>query len=471
MKKLTWIFLGFGFFLCFVAVLQGQTATRDSQENEAAVRPYDPLLDGPKRGRKERWPILPAAKTMVEDVLRPQGTLKNERVLSAMMRIPREKFVPPVHRSMSYEDIALPIGNAQTISPPYIVAYMTEMLDPQATDTVLEIGTGSGYQAAVLSLLVQDVYSIEIVEPLGKRASKTLKKLGFKNVHTWIGDGYQGWPEAAPFDKIIVTCSPESVPQPLIDQLKEGGRMIVPVGERYQQTFYLFKKTDGKLEEERLSPALFVPMTGEAEEQRAVRPDPENPEIIGGDFEETSETGLPLGWHYSRNATIREESDAPSGKKYIRFEIKPDSKAAVSDNRNVFEGGGFSATPNSGTGKKIDADSSNLQAAQLIQGFAVDGKNVTHLKITAEIRGENIALMYPNQRNPRGTIVLIFYDEDRETLQQIELAQAWGTFDWHSFSTEITVPKAAREAILFIGLFQMTGQLDMDAVFVQRSEK
>ncbi len=143
--------------------------------------------------------------------------------------------------------MALPIGDSQTISSPFIVALMTAALDPQPTDKVLEIGTGSGYQAAVLSPLVEHVYSIEIVEELGQTAKRTLSRLDYKNVSTRIGDGFLGWPNAAPFDKIIVTCSPESVPRPLIEQLREGGQMIIPVGERYQQTLYRMTKKDGEL--------------------------------------------------------------------------------------------------------------------------------------------------------------------------------------------------------------------------------
>ncbi|MCL2306270.1 MAG: protein-L-isoaspartate(D-aspartate) O-methyltransferase, partial [Planctomycetaceae bacterium] len=275
----------------------------------------------PTTKKKDPWPVIPAAQKMVEEELLPQGSLKNEAVLDAVMRVPRDKFVPPVHKNMAYRDTALPIGNAQTISPPYIVSYMTEKLDPQPDDKVLEIGTGSGYQAAVLSLLVNEVYSIEIVESLGKRAARTLKKIGYKNVFTKVGDGYQGWPDAAPFDKIIVTCSPESVPQPLIDQLKDGGLMIIPIGERYQQHFQLLRKKGTELEKESLTPALFVPMTGEAENNRIVLPDAKNPSIIGGDFEQTTETGHPVGWHYARNATVLEDTQSPSGLKFIRFEI------------------------------------------------------------------------------------------------------------------------------------------------------
>jgi protein-L-isoaspartate(D-aspartate) O-methyltransferase len=179
--------------------------------------------------RREKFPVVEKAKLMVENELLPQGGLINSTVIDVMKRVPRHRFVPPLHQSIAFRDQAIAIGNAQTISPPYIVAYMTEQLDPQPGDKVLEIGTGSGYQAAVLSLLVDQVYSIEIVEPLGLRAEKTLQTLGMDNVHVKVGDGYKGWPEAAPFDSIIVTCSPESVPQPLIDQLREGGRMIIPI--------------------------------------------------------------------------------------------------------------------------------------------------------------------------------------------------------------------------------------------------
>ncbi len=187
------------------------------------------------------------------------GTIK------AMERVPRHFFVPEAAKPFAYQDGPLPIGYGQTISQPYIVAFMTEQLKPKPTDRVLEIGTGSGYQAAVLSLLVKEVYTIEIVEPLARHAEEDLKRLGYKNVKVHAGDGYQGWPEAAPFDSIIVTCAPEHVPQPLVDQLKEGGRMIIPVGPFEDQSLYLLEKRGGKVERRAVLPVRFVPMTRKRE--------------------------------------------------------------------------------------------------------------------------------------------------------------------------------------------------------------
>ena len=200
---------------------------------------------------------------MVEQQLKGRD-IKDQRVLLAMGKVPREEFVPPESRAASYEDGPLPIGYDQTISQPYIVAFMTEQLRLKPSDRVLEIGTGSGYQAAILAELASEIYSIEIVEPLARGAEATLQRLGYKNVHLKIGDGYKGWPEAAPFDAIIVTCAPDKVPQPLIDQLKDGGRMIIPVGERFAQQLYLLEKKNGQLKESATLPVRFVPMAREA---------------------------------------------------------------------------------------------------------------------------------------------------------------------------------------------------------------
>ena len=201
---------------------------------------------------------------MVKEQIAARGVM-NPRILRALGSVPRDEFVPPDSRALAYADRPLPIGFEQTISQPFIVAFMTEHLDPQPAHRVLEIGTGSGYQAAVLSSLVAEVYSIEIIEPLARRAAADLARLGYRNVHVRAGDGYLGWPEAAPFDAIIVTCAPTHVPAPLVAQLQEGGRLVIPVGEYGAQRLYILAKHQGQLAEKAVLPVSFVPMTGEAE--------------------------------------------------------------------------------------------------------------------------------------------------------------------------------------------------------------
>lgn len=205
-------------------------------------------------------------RRMVERQLAGPGRgIMDERVLKVMGEVPRHEFVSKDYRHEAYADRPLPIGYGQTISQPFIVAFMTEQLKPKKTDRVLEIGTGSGYQAAVLSALVKEIYSIEIVEPLAKQAAEVLKRLNYENVKVKAGDGYKGWPEHAPFDAIIVTCAPDHVPQPLVDQLKEGGRMIIPVGKTSgNQELYLLEKEKGEVVRRAVLPVRFVPMTGEA---------------------------------------------------------------------------------------------------------------------------------------------------------------------------------------------------------------
>ncbi|RMH37223.1 MAG: protein-L-isoaspartate(D-aspartate) O-methyltransferase [Nitrospirae bacterium] len=196
------------------------------------------------------------------------GGITDTAVIEAMRRVPRHRFVPDTVADEAYEDHPLPIGFGQTISQPFIVAYMTQALKLKPNDKVLEVGTGSGYQAAVLAEIVSHVYTIEIVEPLAKRAEATLRALGYQNVHVRVGDGYQGWPEEAPFDAIIVTAAPDHVPQPLLDQLAIGGRMILPVG-KFVQELVLIRRTEKGFERTTLLPVAFVPMTGEAEKKKA----------------------------------------------------------------------------------------------------------------------------------------------------------------------------------------------------------
>jgi len=188
-----------------------------------------------------------------------QRDIKDKAVLEAMRKVERHKFVPSNLAHLAYEDAPLPIGEGQTISQPYIIALMTELLQLKGKEKVLEIGTGSGYQAAILAELAKEVYTIEILPTLANRAEKLLSELGYKNIKVRCGDGYLGWPQASPFDAIIVTCAPKEVPQPLIEQLAEGGRMVIPVGETYQE-LKLLVKVKGKIEQRDIIPVIFVPM-------------------------------------------------------------------------------------------------------------------------------------------------------------------------------------------------------------------
>ena len=199
---------------------------------------------------------------MVKEQIEAWG-IKDKKVLEAMRKVPRHEFVADYYKSRAYDDTPLPIGLGQTISQPYIVALMTELLQLEKGDRVLEVGTGSGYQAAVLAEITDEVYTIEIFEELGRDAKKRLERLGYTNVKVKIADGYYGWEEYAPFDAIIVTCAAEHVPPPLIQQLKEGGKMCIPVGGPFQvQTLMLIEKKEGKITSRSILPVVFVPMLG-----------------------------------------------------------------------------------------------------------------------------------------------------------------------------------------------------------------
>ena len=203
------------------------------------------------------WKIW--TKKMVREQIIRRGIL-NDQVIDVMQNTPRHRFVPDGVADYAYQDNALPIGKGQTISQPYIVAFMTEALDVDSTYKILEIGTGSGYQAAVLSPLVKHVYTIEIVKMLAERADSTLKALSYNNVTVRWGDGYKGWPEEAPFDRIIGTAAPPEIPKALIDQLKPGGKMVLPVGTNWQEIVVLTKSKSGKIQKKNVLPVRFVPM-------------------------------------------------------------------------------------------------------------------------------------------------------------------------------------------------------------------
>jgi len=201
---------------------------------------------------------------MVDTQILARG-VRDPRVLDAMRKVPRHKFVDPAERDRAYEDHPLPIAGSQTISQPYIVALMTELARPRSGIKVLEIGTGSGYQAAVLGEIVGKVYTIEILPELGRRARETLRGLGYRNVEVHVGDGFKGLPEAAPFDAIVVTAAPETIPPPLLEQLALGGRLVIPVGSKNQELLVV-TKTEGGLRRQSIIPVRFVPMTGKAQE-------------------------------------------------------------------------------------------------------------------------------------------------------------------------------------------------------------
>ena len=361
---------------------------------------------------------------MVAEVIEAEG-ITNPLVLAAVRNVPRHEFVSGSLRARAYQDTALPIGSQQTISPPYIVAYMTDTIDPQPEDRVLEVGTGSGYQAAVLAEIVKEVYSVEIVSTLAKSASRRLAKLGYDNIKVRDGDGYEGWAEHAPFDKVIVTCSPESVPQPLIDQLRDGGMMIIPKGQRYQQSFYLLQKEGGELREKKLVPTLFVPMTGESEQQRRVQPDPMHPRIVNGDFEiDGNEDGRVDGWHYQRQAEMCSEKPM-KGPVCLRF--------------------------------------SNQEAGQLsqaLQGCAVSGRHVAALDFAVWARVDSVV------PGPSATdfaaVVIHFYDSVRREVG-VHILNRWrGTANWQQTRRRISVPPSTREIVIRIGLNGATGTLDLD---------
>jgi len=374
-----------------------------------------------------------ARNRMVDEEIVGAG-VKNKRVIAVMRNTPRHEFMPIGQRKNAYYDMALPIGEGQTISPPFIVAYMTEAIDPQPGDKVLEIGTGSGYQAAVLSKLVREVYTIEIVATLGRRAEKALQRLHYDNVYVKVGDGFLGWPNHAPFDKIIVTCSPENVPTALVEQLKEGGLMVIPCGERYQQMLYRLKKTGGKLVSEALQPTLFVPMTGKAEAGRRVLPDPTRPTIENGGFESVAgDPPAPTGWHYQRQLEVGDK-DAPEGKNYVTFK---------------------NTTPGRGS--------------QALQGFAVDGRKVVQLRLSAWVRGRDIRPGQNAKQLP--TIVIAFYDENRLPVGEAVFSTWRGTFDWQSETRPLNVPQKAREAIMRIGLLGAVGEISFDEIKVTAVRK
>ena len=361
---------------------------------------------------------LAADRNMMVEAEVATAGIKQPAILAVMRSVPRHEFVPADVRAYAYLDMALPIGEHQTISPPFIVASMTRQLDPQPTDKVLEIGTGSGYQAAILSGLVKEVYTIEIVKPLGDKAGKVFKRLGYKNITAKIGDGYQGWAEHAPFDKIILTCSPEKVPRPLVEQLREGGRVVVPLGERYQQTLYTLV-------------TFFVLMTGQAEAARGGQGDSPFSGLVNGDFERLLPGDqLPDAWYYVRQARVDEAGPTPTAKHCMKFS-------------NQVPG----------------------RSSQALQAIGVDGRQVAELVVELWVQARDVKTgQSPEQR---AKVLVSFFDDDRVPVGQQTVGPWNGSFDWQRRSGRVQVPSNARVAIIAIGLLGATGELACDQLVVR----
>jgi protein-L-isoaspartate(D-aspartate) O-methyltransferase len=326
---------------------------------------------------------------------------------------------------MAYYDMALPIGRGQTISPPSMVARMIDRLDPQPGNRVLEVGTGTGYQAAVVSRMTEEVCTIEIVGSLARKARSTLKRLGCVNVRVKTGDGYLGWPERAPFDRIVVACSPEQVPAPLIEQLKEGGKLVVPLGAGYDQLLYVLTKTNGVLVREAVAPTVFVPMTGRAEAERENPDGSSEPALINASFEEVLPgTMRPRGWYHQRQMTAP-GGDAPDGDRFALFE-------------------------NQSPGRTAEAS----------QAFGLDGRRVQVLVVSGVAKADAIEAG-PGERE-RASVIVAFYNGKRELTGAQSVVDWQGTFGWWSFEQQMTVPPATREAIVRVGLCGATGRLLLD---------
>lgn len=371
--------------------------------------------------------LAAARQQLVEQV---KEAVSDPRVLEAIGKTERHLFVPADQRKNAYFDMALPIGHNATISPPGIVGFMTEQLDPQPTDKVLEIGTGSGYQAAILSPLVDKVYTIEITEPLGRRAAARLKQLGYDNVFCKVGDGYEGWPEHAPFDKIIVTCSPEKIPVPLVEQLREGGMMVIPLGERFQQSLCLVRKTDGELHREVLESTFFIPMTGKAEELRERLGDEATPQLENGGFEETTARGVPLGWYYLRQAELISDGRVHAGQRSMRF-----------------------------------ASESRERTAHALQAFGCDGQRFRQIRVSMMVRLDRVPAA-TNASDLAG-FQIHFYDDRRMSVGSQIVGPWTGTSDWSRREEVIRIPPRAKLAVLGIGLFGLPGEMLFDDVQVE----
>ncbi|MCE9528021.1 MAG: protein-L-isoaspartate O-methyltransferase [Planctomycetales bacterium] len=370
--------------------------------------------------------LLEARRLMVQEEIANQG-IENERLLEAMRDVPREQFVPLSRRNLAYLNVAIAYDDGQVILPPLVTAHLIEQLNPHKNDKVLVIGPGSGYSTALLSRMVREVFAVEIDPVIAKTAEETLARLKYTNVKVRVGDGFEGWKEHAPYQRIIVECSPDSVPKALVEQLAEGGILLVPIGDEFDQTMHLCKKENGKLTTLSLWPTLLLPMKGKAEELRSQSEMPRDPSILNGGFEELvpKTKDVPAHWAYVRQGRAIAGEFCPEGKNSLAF---------------------VNLTPGA--------------AAMALQAFPVDGKKVSELSFACNVWGKDIRPGQNRQQLPR--VEVRFFDEKRRLVGG-DWMGGWNlTFDWLGKEHVFSVPRTAKFAVLRIGLCGATGEIRFD---------
>jgi protein-L-isoaspartate(D-aspartate) O-methyltransferase len=370
--------------------------------------------------------LLEARRLMVQEEIAAQG-IENERLLEAMREVPREQFLPLSRRNLAYINVAITYGDGQIVLPPLVTAHLIEQLNPQKNDKVLVIGPGSGYSTALLSRMAREVYAVEIDPAVAKMAEETLARLKYTNVKLRVGDGFEGWKEHAPYQRIIVECSPDSVPKALVEQLAEGGMLLVPTGDEFDQTMHLCKKENGKLTTLSLWPTLLLPMKGKAEELRSQSEMPRDPSILNGGFEELvpKTKDIPAHWAYVRQGRAIADEFCPEGKNSLAFV-------------NITAGA----------------------AATALQAFPVDGKKVSELSFACKVWGKDIRPGQNRQQLPR--VEVRFFDEKRRLVGGDWMGGWHLTFDWLGKEHVFSVPRTAKFAVLRIGLGGATGEIRFD---------
>lgn len=463
------------------------------RESEISERRLKSLSDVE---REKRYPRVQGAALMTVEYLVPTKKLHNVRVLRAFTRIPRVDFVPTKQRKKAYMDAEIQLDSPFCAPRPYDVAYALEALDPQETDRVLVVETGSGYHAAVLSCLVAEVYAVGVDRNGVKRAADTCKKHGYSNVFHQVGDPVKGWGEAAPFDKIVVTRAVESIPSELVEQLKENGKIVVPVGDRYRQLVVTGEKKDGELIETTLEPTRVELLVKIPLERNLPAPS-----LRGGDFEELdpepasvgSENkepepepelvreeqdvpfmkrgATPEGWYDAWNFEVAERADSYSGARTCVFSNEALFRDQERRDRNdervraaTLPEERVEKTEASETVKRIQRD--NELRCQMRQSFAVDGASVKKIVFSGAYRA---AILNSRYDLPTAKLASIeFFDRDRKSLgEEVMLEAPLAPCDWKEFSIEASVPAKSKEATITIGLIDGVGYIEMDALEVR----